>query len=330
MHDLAVIVVSIPGQAHWLEPCLRTLYAHAGGIALDVVVADNGSEEARALVEREFPAARVVSCANRGFAHGNNRALMTCDARYVLFLNPDTEILEGTLYDLLAELDAQPDIGVVGVRQVSTDGSLHPTMRRFPTPLRTLGDALGLERLPGRPAALGTRELELHRYEQEFACDWTIGSFMLVRREAIESAGFMDERFFIYAEEIDFCLRIRQSGWRIVHKPTMTILHHVGKGSEARSINERMAQQNAFAQRQYARKHFRPGRRAAFHVAMVVGYGLRSLPIGGASAEGRRASRAALSVLLGRSGPPFEEPPGQAVALRTEGGAETQPGDEKA
>ena len=88
MHDMAVVIVSSPNQPDWLRPCLRTLFEHAGSLELDVVVADNGSEEARQLVEREFPQARVVTCENRGFAHANNRAIMTTDARYVLYRLP--------------------------------------------------------------------------------------------------------------------------------------------------------------------------------------------------------------------------------------------------
>src|SRR5439155_3310674 len=118
----------------------------------------------RGLVERGFPFVRVVTCANRGFAHANNCALITCDARYVLFLNPDTEILEGTFEQLIGVLDARPELGAVGVRQLTPEGDVYPTARRFPNALRVLGDALGAERLPRRPGWLGERELDLRRY----------------------------------------------------------------------------------------------------------------------------------------------------------------------
>jgi GT2 family glycosyltransferase len=313
--DLAVIVVST-NEAHWLRPCLRSVLDRAGGIALDVVVADNESVDGtRELVEREFPEARVVTCANRGFAHANNRALQTCDARHVLFLNPDTEVVAGTLAELVRRLDGRPGVGLVGVRQISPDGTLHPTMRRFPSLLRALGDAFGLERLPLRPAWLGERELDLARYEREFELDWTIGSFMLARREAIESAGFMDERFFVYSEETDFCLRIRRAGWRVVHDPGLTIVHHVRKGGEARTANERMVRQNAFAQLEYARKNFGRPYAAAYRGALVLRYALRALP-GAGSRERRAAAAAAVRLLLGAGEPPFGSPPPQAVAPR--------------
>jgi GT2 family glycosyltransferase len=302
VHDLAVIIVSTD-QADWLPACLPTVLARSGSISLDLVVVDNGSTRAtRDLVERDFPQARVLVVPNRGFAHANNEAMKTVDARYVLFLNPDTELLEGTLAELLAELDARPEIGLAGVRQLGADGRVYPTMRRFPNIARTLGDALGLERLAARPASLGERELAGDRYDREFESDWTIGSFMLVRRDALAAVGGgFDERFFVYSEEVDLCLRIKRAGWTIVHLPTLTILHH---GSSARTLDARMAQQNAYAQLQYADKHFDSLHRIGFRAALLLRYGLRSLPPFG-DPQRRTAARAAASLVLGHADPPF-------------------------
>jgi len=295
MHDLAVVIAASPGQPEWLRPCLTTLYDRLGSISADVVVADNGDEDARELVEGEFPLARVVQCENRGFAHACNRAALTCDARYVLFLNPDTEVLEGTLEALLERLDREPALGAAGVKQLSPDGTLHPTIRRFPTPLRILGEALGAERL-----GLGQRVLDPAAYERETPCDWTSGSFLLVRRQALESAGLFDERFFLFCEEIDLCKRLREAGWEIRHLPSLTILHHVGKGARARTVEPRMVQQNAFAQLQYARKHFGRAGRLGYRCALGLYYGLR-------------LRRPALAVLTGRARAPFVEPPATAL-----------------
>jgi GT2 family glycosyltransferase len=304
VHDLAVIVVSTD-QAHWLPRCLPTVFERAGALSLDVVVVDNGStRETTELVEREFPAARVLVCANHGFAHANNEALRTVRARHVLFLNPDTELLEGTLADLVAELDRRPELGLAGVRQLGSDGTVQPTMRRFPNVLRAFGDGLGLERLTRRPSSLGERELRLDRYDREFEADWTIGAFMLARGEALEGVGGFDERFFLFSEEVDLCRRIKAAGWRIVHLPTMTILHH---GSTARVLDVRMSQQNAYAQLQYARKHFGPVERTGYRVALLLRYGLRSLPAAG-DRRRRTAARAAAALVLGRAKPPFAGP----------------------
>lgn len=309
MHELAIIIVST-NEARWLRPCLTSVFERAGGAELDVVVVDNESTDGtRELVETSFPTARVVSSQNRGFSHANNRGLMTCDARYALFLNPDTEVLDGTFAELVATLDERPSVGLAGVKQVTPDGELFPTIRRFPNALRAFGEALLSERLPYRASWLGERELNLDLYEREVACDWTSGSFMVARREALESAGFLDERFFIYSEETDLCLRIKQAGWEVRHLPLMTILHHADKAG----VNPKMEAQNAYTRLQYARKHFSPLHRALYAAALYVRYLLRA---GANTSDRRTASRRAMRAMAGLDKPPFGEPPPHAVAER--------------
>jgi N-acetylglucosaminyl-diphospho-decaprenol L-rhamnosyltransferase len=315
MHDLAVIVIST-NEAHWLRPCLATLFDHLDGVDADVIVVNNDStDDTVEMVEREFPAARVVHSANRGFSHANNRALMSCDARYLLFLNPDTEIVDGQFSELVAWLDEHPAVGMVGVRQLLGDGTLYPSVRYFPNALRAFGEALGSERLPGRRRWLGERELDLSLYDQELDCDWVLGSFMLTRREAIEAGGFFDERFFMTSEETDFCYRIKQAGWEIRHLPQMTIIHHIGKAG----VVPRMVAQNSWTRIHYARKHFSPPHRAVHFAALVTKHLVRSVRVGGdrelARAE-RGAARYTVRVLIGAESAPYGSDPAIAVAPR--------------
>jgi N-acetylglucosaminyl-diphospho-decaprenol L-rhamnosyltransferase len=315
MDDLAVIIVST-NEARWLSPCLSTLFEHVGALRTDVVIADNRSTDGtRELVEREFPAARVVTCDNYGFGHANNRALLTTNARYVVFLNPDTEIREGSFEELVARMDASPRLGLAGVKQITPDGRVFPTIRHFPNAIRALFQSMGSERYPFKAPWLGERVLDLSLYEREVDCDWTSGSFLLARREALESGGFFDERFFIYSEETDLCLRIKMAGWEIRHLPIMTVLHHADKAG----FNPKMAAQDAFARKQYSRKHFSPAHRSAYLGALALGYAIRAVaPARDREvASGRRSeSRAALSTLLGLKASPFGSPPRVAVAPR--------------
>ena len=155
MDDLAIIIVST-NEANWLEPCLSTVFAAAGGASLDVVVVDNDSSDGtRELVESKFPSARVVDSVNHGFSHANNRGAATCNSRYVLFLNPDTEIVSGTFEELVKAMDERPEVGLAGVRQVTGDGTLWPTIRYFPSFSRAIGEALAAERWPFRSALAG-------------------------------------------------------------------------------------------------------------------------------------------------------------------------------
>lgn len=309
--DLAVIIPSADSGG-WLRTCLPTVFASAAGIDLEVIVPDNGSSDDTAAVVSEFAGARLLPCENHGFAHANNRALATTQARYVLFLNPDTEIVEGTLGTLVRRLDELPHVGLAGVRQVDAAGAVHPTMRRFPGVRRQLFEALAGERWPLIRSGYGERELDVRRYEEEFDLDWTVGSFMLTRREALQSAGWMDERFFLYSEEVDLAYRIRRAGWTVRHLPQMTIVHHTGRTA----VSEVAAAQYAFSRRLYARKNLGRVRGTAFLAAA----GLRAAARLVHSALGHRtggsapaAQWRALRVLAGRDGPPYEDPPPTAI-----------------
>jgi GT2 family glycosyltransferase len=299
-HDLCVIVVSHNGK-RWLDGALSTLFEHAGEISLDVVVVDNGSDGAGAYAADRFEGVRAVSCENRGFGHANNRGLETARARYVLFLNPDTEVIAGTLADLVAVMDAQPGIGLAGVRQLRGDDSLAPSIRRFPSSSHMLAEALGVERIPGARATLGERELDESLYERQTPCDWTSGSFMLARQAALEDVGCFDERFFLFSEETDLCWRLKSAGWQIVHMPDLTIRHY----EQEHWHNAQLEAQSAYARMQFARKNLR-GAALLYRLALGLRYALRlavySLP--GRRQEGRqRAARAALATVVDQRAP---------------------------
>jgi GT2 family glycosyltransferase len=296
MHDVCVIIVSHNGK-QWLGGALESLFAAAGGLDLDVVVVDNGGDGAAAYVEERFPPARTIRCANRGFGAANNVALETADARYVLFLNPDTEFLGGGLEELVAALDARPAIGLAGVRQVDGVGRPAPSIRRFPSTLNMLAEALAVERLPILRRFLGERVVVSYAYDRETVCDWTSGSFMLARREALEQTGGFDVRFFLFSEETDLCWRLRREGWQVAHLPLVTIRHFESE----RSATPRMEAQSAYARLQFARKHFRAV--APYRLAMVLRYGLRCR---------REAARAALKTVL-EDEPPLTPPPAPEV-----------------
>jgi N-acetylglucosaminyl-diphospho-decaprenol L-rhamnosyltransferase len=310
--DLAVVVVST-NEAHWLVRCLSSVFAHAGEAHLDVVVVDNESTDGtRELVDASFPAARVVGSPNHGFGYANNRGLETTDARYVLLLNPDTEVLEGSFGELVRILDRRPEVGIVGVRQLTANRQLFPTIRRFPSAARALGEAFGSERWPVHPAWSGERVLEPETYEQDSECDWMSGSFMLARRHALLSAGLLDERFFIYSEEPDLCLRIKRAGWSVRHLPQMTILHHACKGG----VRPRMVAQDAFARRQYAQKHFLGPQRVLYLCGLGARHVIRaaSATVSGEDASlHREAAQLAIRTLTGRADPPFGPPPATAL-----------------
>jgi GT2 family glycosyltransferase len=303
--DIAIITVST-NEAHWIRPCLTTVFAHLGDVKADVVVVDNESTDGLAeMLAEEFPDARRVPSRNHGFSHANNRALMTVNARYVLFLNPDTEIVEGTFEELVRAMDERPTVGLIGARQITGQGNLDTTIRYFPNALRALGDAVSAERIPGRPRWLGEREVDLSYYDREVACDWTSGSFMLTRREAIESAGFLDERYFMYSDETDLCRRIKLAGWEIRHLPQMTILHHDKKAG----IKPHIEMLGGVTRVMYARKYFSPAHRGVYTCAVMLRHLIRTVCAGSGELgrQRRAASREVVAAMLGRRPVPFAE-----------------------
>ncbi|MGO9958943.1 MAG: hypothetical protein ACLP50_23760, partial [Solirubrobacteraceae bacterium] len=197
-------------------------------------------------------------------------------------------------------------------RQIRGDGTLSPTIRRFPSIARALCEALFSERWPVHPAWAGERVVDLRQYELEVECDWTSGSFMIARREALLGAGLLDERFFIYSEEPDLCLRIKRAGWHVRHMPQMTIVHHAGKGG----VRPRMLAQDAYTRKQYARKHFSRTYACAYLSACALRYLIRDAGArvaGGDATAHREGARWALGCLTGRAAPPFGTPPPAAV-----------------
>jgi GT2 family glycosyltransferase len=235
---------------------------------------------------------------------------VTCNARYALLLNVDTELLEGDLGSLVAALDARPSTGAAGVRQVTPRGDVAPTIRWFPSALRALGESLGAERWPVRSQRLGERELDLSAYQREQLCDWVSGSFLVLRSEVLAGVGLLDERFFLYSEEPDLCLRLKRAGWEVRYLPILTILHHAGNTG----ATPRLAAQDAYSRKQFAQKHFSVSQRAAYRASLAVGYAIRS--VSPSPAARRAAARAALRAILGLGSPPFAAPPSRSLASR--------------
>lgn len=267
--DLAVIVISFD-EEHWLSACLESVSRCAGALSVQMIVVDNGVRDGtRRLVGGSFSNVELVQCENRGFGHANNRGLERVAARHVLFLNVDTELRSGSLEQVVAELDARPELGAVGLRQRRPDGELLATIRRFPSWPRALAEALGLDHL-----GLGERVAPGPLYEREQTADWLPASCLMVRGEALHAVGFgFDERFFMNGEDVDLCRRIRAAGYRIVFRPEPELIHHVHGGR--RRLNPQLAGHLARSRRIYAQTHMASGERALYLLAVSLRYALR-------------------------------------------------------
>jgi N-acetylglucosaminyl-diphospho-decaprenol L-rhamnosyltransferase len=234
--DLEVVVVSHGAEA-LLRRCLASLAAHPPRIAsMRVTVVDSGSPDATpGMVEREFPTVRLLRRENIGFSAANNLVLRERGAAAFLLLNPDAEVYAGTLDAALVRLGEEPRIGMVGVKLVTESGALdHACKRSFPTPLSALAHFTGVGRREGAGGALSQYRATALSDDEPGEVDAVNGAFMLCRAEAVREVGLLDEGYWLYMEDLDWCHRFWDAGWKVFYEPAGVALHVKGGSSAAR------------------------------------------------------------------------------------------------
>lgn len=230
--DLSIVIVSW-NVRDLLANCLNTIDRGRGDLDLEVIVVDAGSvDDSPDMVQEQFAWIKLVAeSENVGFPRGNNIGINRAHGRHVMLLNPDTEVSGDALSQLVAYLDKHPNVGVVSGMLRNPDGSIQSSRRRFPTFKTAVFESTWFE--PYAPKSLlrdyYAEDLPL---DEPVDVDWLTGASLMVRREVIDQVGLMDEAYFMYSEELDWCRRIKDAGWRIVFLPTAEIIHHVGKSSE--------------------------------------------------------------------------------------------------
>lgn len=238
--DLSIVIVSW-NVRELLRRCLDSIYSPLNRgreqgerpLTTEVIVVDNASTDgSAALVATEFPQVRLIANAeNRGFTGGNNQGIAVSRGRYVMLLNPDTEVVGDALAAMVTYMDSRPEVGVLGPQLLYPDGSVQSSRRRFPTFGTALFESTWLQ--SWAPPGLLERYYVLDRRDDETSeVDWVMGACLVVRREVIEQVGGLDEGFFMYSDEPDWCKRIKDAGWKVVYFPGARVIHHEGKSSE--------------------------------------------------------------------------------------------------
>ena len=255
---LAVVLVTYE-SAEDLPGCLDSLPAAAAPHELEIVVVDNASRDASVEVARAAGAKVVENATNEGLARAINRGVAETAAPWLVLLNPDTRLAPGSLARLHATLAADERAGCAGPRLRGPDGSDYPTGRRFPSlTVGTLHALLGTV-WPGNPATRRYHARDVDRSGGPVAVDWVSGACMLVRREAFEAVGGFDPGYFMYFEEMDFCLRLHRAGWRVLLDPAAEVEHKVG-GSTRRAPFRKVWNHHRSALRFYCRRYRRDPR----------------------------------------------------------------------
>ena len=252
---VSVIIVNWNTQA-LLRNCLASVTEQTKS-AHEIIVIDNASRDGSAeMVAREFPAVRLIANQNnRGFAGGNNQGLRIARGANLLLLNPDTIVLDGAIDKMLAWLARNPDVGGVGCQVLERPDKIQKTCFADPNPVNVAIIELGLMRLSpwlprlGRPWYVGWDR------QSQRDVDVVSGMFLLVPRAVMDKVGLLDEAFFIYAEEADWCRRIRRAGWRCVFAPVAQIIHLDGGSKSTDQIRSKMFIQLQKSHLIYARKH---------------------------------------------------------------------------
>jgi len=279
MFDIGIVIVNW-NTCSLLRKCLETAYA-SEGVSFSVVVVDNGSSDGSAeMVASAFPQADLVSGhGNVGYPKGNNLGLrllgyddnhVEADApRYALVLNPDTELSPTALADVVAYMDANTEIGVIGPKLVLPDGSLDLACRRsLPTIEVAFWRMIGFSKLFPNNKRFARYNLTYLDEDETVDVGSLVGAFMMMRKEALAKVGLFDETFFMYGEDIDLCKRIAEAGWRIVYWPVVTVLH-VKRAASRQSKRASLEFVRAFLI--FFNKHYRTGTPVWQRIAVLLG-----------------------------------------------------------
>ena len=263
--DATVVIVSW-NTREILRDCLQSVFGQTKDIAFEVIVVDNHSQDGSVeMVRKTFPQARVIAnTTNRGFAAANNQGIDIAEGRYVLLLNSDTVVLDGAIQKIVAFADARPEAGVFGCRVLNSDRTLQPTCFMYPSLLNMFLSSTYLYKLFPRNRFFGRERMTWWDRSDEREVEVVTGCFIMVRRKAIDQVGLLDENFFMYGEETDWCWRFNRAGWKVLFTPESKIIHIGGQSS--RIIKHEMHLQIRASILLFLRKH---RSRFVYHVSVL-------------------------------------------------------------
>jgi GT2 family glycosyltransferase len=274
---LSIVIVNY-NAGNLLHDCLKSIYAGANGMPFEVWVVDNKSvDDSPAKVKSAFPKVRVIENAcNVGFSKANNIAVSQCDSNYVLLLNPDTLVMGDAIDRMVDFMEENPTVGIAGCKVLNRDHTLQLACRRsIPTPRVAFFRMTGLSRLFPKNKAMAQYNLTFTDANEVQEVDAVSGAFLMVRRKTIQDIGLLDERFFMYGEELDWCLRAKKAGWKVMYNPGAEIVHY--KGESAKYNSRKAAFEFYRAMYLFHKKHFASDHSRFFNFLVYTGILCKSL-----------------------------------------------------
>jgi len=274
MGEISIIIVSWNAR-DFLRDCLNSIRKSGGSRVREVILVDNASTDGSPeMVAEEFPEITLVrSKENLGFARANNLGLKQASGSYLALINSDVVVHPGCFEQLVSFLETHPEAGLVGPKVLGNDGQLQRTCRRFPTIWNTTCRTLALDDVFSRWPLFSGREMRHWDHNATAEVETLNGCVWMARRQAVEEVGGLDEQFFFYAEDVDWCKRFKDAGWKVVFVPEATATHFGGGSSGNASL--RYSIEMLRANLIYWRKHRGIPGEAVFYVLSVIHHSLR-------------------------------------------------------
>jgi GT2 family glycosyltransferase/lipopolysaccharide/colanic/teichoic acid biosynthesis glycosyltransferase len=256
MKELSIIIVNYNVKA-FLQNCLLSIRKAIEKIDSEIIIVDNASDDGSVeLIKKNFPEIKLIeSQTNLGFSKANNLGLKVSQGKYICLINPDTIVEEDTFRVMIAFMESNPEVGLAGCKILNPDGTFQLACRRsFPTPWVAFTKIIGLSRLFPKSKLFARYNLTYLDENQSYEVDAVSGSFMFLRREVYEKIGGLDETFFMYGEDLDYCYRVKQAGYKVYYVHSTQIIHFKGESTKRSNIDELKHFYDAM--RLFVRKHF--------------------------------------------------------------------------
>jgi GT2 family glycosyltransferase len=273
--ELSVIIVSF-NVREYLQQCLLSVNAASQNIETEIFVVDNNSDDHSAeLVQNEFPSVKlIINKTNTGFAVANNQALRIASGRILLLLNPDTLVEKDTFSKCIDFINCHPDAGSLGVRMVNGDGIYLPESKRaFPGPRTAFFKSFGISYLFPKSPFFSKYYLPQIDSNEISVTEVISGAFMMIRKEALEKSGLLDEDFFMYGEDIDLSYKLLQTGYKNYYFPGTQIIHFKGKSTPSNSNTDILHFYNAM--RIYVRKRYSGKKVSLIRIVLLIAISVR-------------------------------------------------------
>jgi len=242
---ITISIVSY-NSLNFLRECLDSILKDPPALEYEIIVVDNASCDGTVeFVRKNYPEITLISNSrNIGFAAANNRAIEKSNSKYILLMNSDCRVYKKSLDNLVEFMEKNPGVGITGPKIVNSDGTIQLSCRRFPSLLNAAAHTILADIFPHNPFSKKYKLADICR-DNTFKVDWVSGSCMIIRKKSLEDTGVLDEKYFMYVEDLDICYRMWQKNWEVYYYPKALIMHHVAGSSSGKKIKSSFRMQKS-------------------------------------------------------------------------------------